>query len=401
VSAPLFAPGTDVQGAAGRYRIEAHLGRGGFGDSFRARAASGAAVTLKVLRLERLESWKALDLFDREARALAVLDHPRLPRLVELFVTDGERASGVVDGETVTAALERAPGGARVVLVQSYIPGRSLQATIDAGERLGRALATDLARDLLEILDHLHRGDPPIIHRDLKPSNVILDGEGRAHLIDFGAIQTRLRAAAESGSTMVGTIGYFPHEQILGRAVPASDLYALGMTLLVALTGQPPEALPHDEATGKIRPPDGLPPPLARLLHAVLEPAPGARPPSARAALQLLDGHADIGPPGVVTPVGAPPPALSPDAARRQRWLYRLVLAGSLGGAALVHTLWSNAFSESALVAIAPFWVTPAVFGAAGLWALPRPSAPAVATIAAVVGLLALMFFLYGIFPSL
>ncbi len=398
----LFSPAQEVQGATGRYRIVDFLGRGGFGETYRAKAPSGADVTLKVLRLDRLDSWKALDLFDREARALAVLDHPRLPRLVELFVSDpaGGRARALATGESVTAALEATAGG-RIVLVQSYVPGRSLQAILDGGERLDAGRAERLARDLLELLDYLHRGDPPVIHRDLKPSNVIVDGDDRAWLIDFGAIQSRLRAAGEAGSTMIGTLGYFPHEQILGRAVPSSDLYALGMTLVVALTGRPPEEQPHDPATSAVRPPPGLPIPLTRFLYAVLQPAPGARPASARAALQLLDGQFAL-PAAIVPSIARPaPPALSPRAETVQRWVYRTTLTGGLGAAALVNFVFFNRLSETKLVAIAPFWIAPIVFGAAGLLSLPRKTALPRAIVATVCGIAALFFFLYGIFPSL
>jgi serine/threonine protein kinase len=395
----LYQPPAALDGARGRYQLTAFLGRGGFGESYRAQAEDGTEVTVKVLRLERLDSWKSLELFEREARALAALSHPRIPRFVELFVSDGGSPRPLGSGETVTGALAAAPGpGVRVVLVQSFVPGRSLQSKIDAGERLDPAAAERLARDLLDVLEYLHAraGEQPFIHRDLKPSNVIVDAEGRAHLIDFGAIQMRVRAAGESGSTMIGTVGYFPHEQILGRAVPSSDLYALGMTLLVAMNGLPPEEQPVDPHSHKARPPAGLPAPLFRFLDAVLEPSPGTRPSTAAQARAILDGKylpARRGKPPIV--------ALPPEREARQRWLYRIVGGGALAATALLHTVLFNRFSETELVTIAPFWVGPLVFGAAGLLALPRKNSLAIAITSAVVGLVGLYFFLYGIFPSL
>lgn len=380
-----------MQSPSGKYEIIELLGRGGFGETWRARSASGAEVTLKMLRLERLESWKSLELFEREARALAALDHPRVPRFIEVFIADGGKVRTLAPGETVTMALQAAerPADARVVLVASYVAGRSLQSMLDAGERLDAGAAQRLARELLAVLDYLHHREKPILHRDLKPSNIIIDAEGRANLIDFGAVAS---SSGETGSTMIGTLGYFPHEQIMGRALPSSDLYALGMTLLVALTGRPPEEQAHEPSTGRTLPPPGLPPQLASFLNAVLQPAPGLRPASARAARLVLDSAAPM------WVVAEPMPA---EQERWRRWLFRGVTALSLGGAAVIHTVYFNRLSETALVQIAPFWVTPAAFGIAGLIALPRKNALALATLGAVVGFAGLMFFLYAIFPSL
>ena len=112
-----------------------------------------------MLRLERLDSWKSLELFEREARALASLDHQRIPRIVELFATDGETVRALGGDARITDEL--APK-LRVVLVQTYIEGRSLQSLIDGGERLEPERAVRLARDLLEILAYLHGRPTPI-----------------------------------------------------------------------------------------------------------------------------------------------------------------------------------------------------------------------------------------------
>jgi serine/threonine protein kinase len=86
----------------------------------------------------------------------------------------------------------------------------------------------------------LHARVPPVLHRDIKPANVILRPDGAPVLVDFGAVRTVFRAAAEGGSTVVGTFGYMPFEQYMGQASPASDLYALGATLLHVITGRGP-----------------------------------------------------------------------------------------------------------------------------------------------------------------
>jgi serine/threonine protein kinase len=101
-----------------------------------------------------------------------------------------------------------------------------------------------LAENLLRVLDYLHQFEPPVLHRDIKPSNLILGEDGLVYLVDFGAVQNQ---AALTGVTftVVGTCGYAPLEQFWGRAVPASDLYALGATLIHLLTGLAPVDLPQ------------------------------------------------------------------------------------------------------------------------------------------------------------
>jgi predicted Zn-dependent peptidase len=143
------------------------------------------------------------------------------------------------------------------------------------------------------------------VHRDIKSGNVILTPDDRPYLVDFGAVQTRLRSADSVGSTIVGTLGYMPLEQIRGQAVPASDLYALGMTLIVALAGQPIEQLPVDESTGKVAIaralPTGTPKRLVDALDAMIEVLTSHRAHSAKEVLARLDA------PSRAIPLLAPP----------------------------------------------------------------------------------------------
>jgi serine/threonine protein kinase len=100
---------------------------------------------------------------------------------------------------------------------------------------------------VLEILIYLHELSPPVLHRDIKPSNLIWGEDKHIYLVDFGAVQAQ---AAVTGVTftVVGTSGYAPLEQFWGRAVPASDLYALGGTLIHLLTGMTPADLPQKDS---------------------------------------------------------------------------------------------------------------------------------------------------------
>ncbi|MEZ4382685.1 MAG: serine/threonine-protein kinase [Nannocystaceae bacterium] len=378
--------GALLQGTRGAYRLDRRLGEGGFGETWAAtREGDGQAVAVKMLRIDRLRDWKALELFEREAKVLAELDHPAIPAVYDYFSAgvDGSAASGdAADGAPPTWFL-----------VQAFVPGRSLRQMIRDRGRLDNAGAEALLRQLLDVLRYLHSRHPPVIHRDIHPGNVIVDDVGAATLVDFGAIQDRLRGET-GGSTTIGTFGYVPMEQLIGKARPASDLFALGMTMLVALSHREPEALPFDEATSKVEVDaavPGLSPGLRRALGAMVEPVIGARPASADAALALLDGAALER--RATANVEAPPPSA--------RWRSIGAAAIGVGGlaAGLIYVVFFDRFSETELVRISALWVAPVAFGVGVRRSSRSPLAAGLAWSGAVVGLLIL--FIYGIFPSL
>ncbi len=147
-----------------------------------------------------------------------------------------------------------------------------------------------LLQDAGEVLDYLHGRAPPVIHRDLKPGNVIRRPDGSFAFVDFGAVRDKLRP--EGGSTVVGTFGYMAPEQFQGRALPASDVYAMGATALSMLTGQQPEDLPHKGLAVDVRAALGSRAGrgnerLTSILEAMLEPDPDRR---ASRIAPLLDG---------------------------------------------------------------------------------------------------------------
>jgi serine/threonine protein kinase len=125
-------------------------------------------------------------------------------------------------------------------LVMEKIEGESLAAFRKRGGPFREADAIRLLRDAKAMFEHIH---PKIIHRDLKPGNVIRRPDGSYAFVDFGAVRDKLKA--EGGSTVVGTFGYMAPEQFQGRAVPASDVYGIGATIVAMLTGIDPEDLPH------------------------------------------------------------------------------------------------------------------------------------------------------------
>ena len=277
------APSTEtatIHGPRGAYRIDCVRGRGGFGTTYVAtREGSAERVLLKELSLARAESWKTVELFEREAAVLARLSHPGIPRFIDAFVADDE-------------------GTARTLLVQELVDGPTLEERVRQGGPISAREATHLLTSLTEILEVLHSQDPPIVHRDVTPANIVRAPDGRARLVDFGAAQDRAPKSG-GGSTMVGTAGYVPPEQLMGQARPASDLYALGMTIVFALTGRDPASLPIDETAGGVQLGDalnGVPPALADTLQRMTAPALARRLATAEAVRKTLAERVTRGP---------------------------------------------------------------------------------------------------------
>jgi len=205
----------------GRYEVEAVLGRGGFGATYQVidRDALDRRKVLKELLPDREGDAKAQDLFEREARILDRLDHPGIPRLDAFFVDDG-----------------------RYYLVESFVQGQTLEAVLAKRSRLPEGEAIHIAEAVLKILKYLHELTPPVIHRDIKPSNLMVTEAGGYVLIDFGAVREVLSVGTETvpDTTMIGSNGFTPPEQRVGQAYPASDLYALGATLVKLVTAKHP-----------------------------------------------------------------------------------------------------------------------------------------------------------------
>ncbi|MCM2316647.1 MAG: protein kinase, partial [Thermoanaerobaculia bacterium] len=125
----------------------------------------GKRVVVKTLELSRVDDEKVVELFRREARVLANLDHPRIPKFV-----------GVYD--------ERDENGRRLNLVQQHVDGVDLERVIEAGRHFTEAEVIRIGSELSSILAYLHGFSPPIIHRDIKPSNIILDANDEVWLVD-------------------------------------------------------------------------------------------------------------------------------------------------------------------------------------------------------------------------
>jgi serine/threonine protein kinase len=255
---------------AERYQLAELLGSGGSGSTYRAtRISDGAEVAIKILSLRHLNDWKQLELFEREAQVLSQLSHPQIPQYLEYFHVD-------------------TPSNRAFYIVQQLAPGKPLTDWVNGGWRGTEAEVRDIASQLLTILQYLHQQSPPLIHRDIKPHNIIRNDDGQVFLVDFGAVQNVYHNTLMKGSTVAGTYGYMAPEQFRGMAVPSSDLYGLGATLLYLLTHRSPADLPQERLKLSFRGHVNIANHFADWLEMILEPDTADRFASASAALQAL-----------------------------------------------------------------------------------------------------------------
>ena len=220
----LYQPGDLIRD---KYRIVGILGEGGTAITYKAidTTQSDSSVAIKVLSLQQTRDWKLVELFEREAKVLSNLHHPRIPKYLDYFAIDTDRDR-------------------QFLLVQELIPGKSLGDLVAQGWYFQESEVKDIAKQVLEILTYLHGFQPPVIHRDVKPHNIIRTEAGEIYLVDLGAVQDVYRNTLTRGATFVGTIDYMSPEQLRGHASFASDLYSLGCTLLYLLTRRSPSELP-------------------------------------------------------------------------------------------------------------------------------------------------------------
>jgi formylglycine-generating enzyme required for sulfatase activity len=226
---------------AGRYKIVKHLGGGAFGQTFLASDTQlpGTPVcVVKQLKPQSNDPYTlqiASRLFNTEATALLKLgEHDQIPRLLAHFEETQE-----------------------FYLVQQFINGDSLCEEIKPACKWTEERTVAFLLDVLTALSYAHQQG--VIHRDIKPANLIRRRQdGKIVLIDFGAVKqvsTGVVNAQQSQTSLIvgiGTPGYMPSEHTKGKPQLSSDVYALGMTAIQALTGIPPEQLPEDPLTGEV-----------------------------------------------------------------------------------------------------------------------------------------------------
>ncbi|MCS6813517.1 MAG: serine/threonine protein kinase, partial [Cyanobacteria bacterium] len=231
-------------------------------------------VVLKVLFIDENMGSNDLKLFGREVDILKALYHPAIPRYLNYF------------------ELDLPLDGRALALVQTYIPGKSLQTWLHEGRSFTEPEVIQIGQLVLDILVYLHGCKPPVIHRDIKPGNIILNdnqakGVMNLYLVDFGSVKS-IASSSENAFTIVGTEGFMPPEQFGGRAVISSDLYSLGMTLTTLVTGLEPVKLPRSGIRVAFEHLPNISHKFAQWLAWMTEPRTDRRPASAQEALRTL-----------------------------------------------------------------------------------------------------------------
>lgn len=258
---------------AQRYRIQNILGQGGVGITYAAEEIStGNQVAIKVLSLQRMQDFKALELFEREAKILAQLNHTGIPRYLDYFKADEGRNSCFY-------------------LVQDVAIGKPLSTLIEEGWQPDEREVREIAIQILCILEYLQQLIPPVIHRDIKPENIICSDDRKIFLVDFGAVQDVYHNTVTGSSTVVGTYGYMAPEQFRGQTVLATDLYGLGTTLIYLLTRKFPSDLPQRNLRINFQSSVNLERKFAKWLKHMIEPVAEDRFASASEALAVLQGE--------------------------------------------------------------------------------------------------------------
>jgi serine/threonine protein kinase len=222
-----------------RYKIITLLGKGGFGETYLAEDLD-IPTNPKPKRVVKLLSPQnrspqvlqlAKDLFDREAEVLYRLGQlsDQIPNLFAHFEENGE-----------------------FYLVQEFVDGHDLTTELTPGKQFNEK---EVLKDILEVLAVVHQHK--IIHRDIKPQNIMRRRQdGKLVLIDFGAVKEIQGMTISQGqitsTVCIGTPGYMPNEQATGRPNLCSDVYAVGMLGIQALTGISPHKLPEDPTNGEV-----------------------------------------------------------------------------------------------------------------------------------------------------
>jgi len=206
----------------GKYRILSPLGSGGFGSVYLAEDTwMDKKVAIKVPHKQHLDFTEML----KEPRLLASLSHPNIVTILTVEKQVASSGSAAHNEEIFFIVME-------------YVPGETLEHIIAREGALDVPRALDFTCQICNAVDHAHRGG--VIHRDLRPGNMLVTETGMLKVTDFGT--SRFLEIAAHGTTVIGSPPYMAPEQFQGKAVFASDVYSVGVTMYQMLTG----GLPYD-----------------------------------------------------------------------------------------------------------------------------------------------------------
>ncbi|HAA32036.1 MAG TPA: protein kinase, partial [Cyanobacteria bacterium UBA8553] len=315
------------QTLGGRYKIITELGQGGFGKTFVAQdqhLPGNHPCVVKQLKPQATDPSTlkmARRLFDTEAKVLHQLgSHEQIPQLFAFFEENQE-----------------------FYLVQELIEGNDLTKELKPKRRWSEEQVISLLRDVLEILEFVHQHN--VIHRDINPRNLIRrKKDGKLVLIDFGAVKqvsTQIIKGAQTNFTIaIGTPGYRPSEQANGNPRLSSDIYAVGMLGIQALTGINPDQLPINPDTDEINWHDkvSVSPELVQVLNKMVCYDFRQRYQSATVALQAVKGLTEASSATVILPPVSSPKPLTAKPKLSKGLLYKALISigviGFLGAAA-------------------------------------------------------------------
>ena len=236
---------------------------------YEAEDGDGGRVSLNELTFTTPPSVEQLKTFYRKAAQLEAIRHPSIPRLVASF-QEGQQ------------------GELRLYLAQSFIPGFSLHQQLQDGPPLTEIEASQVARQVLELLVYLHERTPQVLHRDIYPANLVRRPDGRVVLVNFGSARAHLIEPAAIPRGGARLAGYLPAQPGEPPEDVAADLRAVGLTLIQLTTGLEPRAfldptgqVVFDERLGVLRR-------LKKVVRGLVSTVPSERYKSASSALQAL-----------------------------------------------------------------------------------------------------------------
>lgn len=276
----MLLPGTLLNG---RYRILKPLGSGGMGQVFEVCDETVPVGEPKILKLSNTLLPDTEKFFRREAQVLKQSNHPGIPRMAP---TDGYFCESLDEYDEPIHCL-----------VMEKVPGVDLLRWLNKPQNvLTEEVALDWLKQLVEILAYLHNQE--VFHRDIKPANIMSRPDGKLVLIDFGiarAMTTTFhhKQKRDRTGTVAHSRGYAPPEQMDGRAVPQSDFFALGRTMMHLLTKTHPSELPTSLSSGQLnlewnRYEARISPSFARLLQDLTAPLPAQRPQTTQEILRAI-----------------------------------------------------------------------------------------------------------------
>ena len=266
---------------SGRYELEEKIGSGGMAEVYKAHDRLLARpVAIKILHEAYRSDMEFIERFHREAKSAARLSHPNIVSIYDVGVSGNDH-----------------------YIVMEYVQSSTLKKKIQDEGPLDILTATQIAKDIANGLTHAHANN--IVHCDIKPHNILMTGDGRAKITDFGIARAVTESTLTYGGSVIGSVHYFSPEQARGGSItPKSDVYSLGIVLYEMLTNRLPFtgdnpvaiAMKHieEEAISPSRYRPQIPPMLEAIVCRAMSKSPEIRPSSFELVQELSNVEAAL-----------------------------------------------------------------------------------------------------------